>query len=337
MRGVPCNNSVRVSEPHAPTEIEHAGPSLGGALAESLSAPLVEACHGQLRELAWFRTDWQRGGAATAKATWEAADGVCTPVVVKLPVNTRELLWMRRLQGGGAHVVPRLFASGDSLASYDLGWLVIEHLPHGPLGARWNDEHIPRIAEAIAEFSLLASRFPVDREARHERWESLLTSAREAVKNNLVADRQQWTAALKTLVARLASIVDPWEARQPLEWLHGDLHLANAMSRVAVDHGAVCLIDLAEVRVGHWIEDAIYLERQLWARPERIKAHKPLKAIADARRARGLSVGDDHQRLATTRRLLLAATAPAFLKSEGAPNYMAACLERLESGLRELK
>jgi hypothetical protein len=318
------------------------------ALAESLGGPLGDACEGRLTDLAWFRTDWQRGGAATAKGQWTLDDGSQTTVVVKVPVNARELIWMRRLQDppvsrsadGSAPaandgVVPRLLRSGEELGSLDLAWMVIEHLPHGPLGGRWHDDHIPRIADAIARFHARASTFPTDREPKRERWDTLVATAREAVKTSAVAQRQRWTAALRELSAKLDPIASAWEERQPKEWLHGDLHLANAMSRVGIDQGPVCLIDLAEVHVGHWVEDAIYLERQLWARPERLRTHKPVKCIAECRKAAGCDNGEEHSRLAAIRRLLLAATAPAFLKSEGAPAYLTACLDRLEEGTRE--
>ena len=136
--------------------------------------------------------------------------------------------------------------------------------------------------------------------------------------------------------SKLDGLVEQWRARHADQWLHGDLHLANAMCRTGDADDAVCLIDLAEVHAGHWIEDAIYLERQLWARPERLKSDPPVKAIAKARKALGLFVGEDYVRLAAIRRTLLAATAPRFIKSEGHPVYLDACLDRLDRSLAEL-
>jgi hypothetical protein len=107
------------------------------------------------------------------------------------------------------------------------------------------------------------------------------------------------------------------------------------MSRGGINHGLVCLIDMAEVHAGHWVEDAVYLERQLWARPERLKVHKPVKEIAAARKRLGLPVDAEYPRLAMIRRALLAATAPRFLKSH--PAYLDACLGWLEIALAELK
>ena len=306
-------------------------------LAETLAPVLAEACEGRLSEVTWFRTDWQRGGAATGTALYRLADAATVAVVVKLPVVHRELLWMRRLQDGGDNVVPRLYASGETLGGYDLSWLVIEHFDQGPLGTHWHDDHVTRIADAAARFQMAALTWPVDQPARREPWEDLIKEAQKSLRNNPVQRRHQWRAALKTLRSHLHSIVEDWEARDTAQWVHGDLHLANAMSRESMESGPVCLIDLAEVRVGHWVEDAVYLERQLWARPQRLKGHGPVKAIAAARRRWQLPVEDDYSRLAMIRRALLAGTALGFLQSEGDPRYLGACLGWLERAVVELK
>ena len=306
-------------------------------LAETLAPVLAEACEGRLSRVTWFRTDWQRGGAATGTALYQVADGGTVAVVVKLPVVHRELLWMRRLQDGGDNVVPRLYASGETLGGYDLSWLVIEHFDQGPLGTHWHDDHVTRIADAAARFQLAALTWPVDQPAHREPWEDLIKEAQKSLRNNPVQRRHQWRAALKTLRSHLHSIVEDWEARDTAQWVHGDLHLANAMSRESMESGPVCLIDLAEVRVGHWVEDAVYLERQLWARPQRLKGHGPVKAIAAARRRWQLPVEDDYPRLAMIRRALLAGTALGFLQSEGDPRYLGACLGWLERAVVELK
>jgi hypothetical protein len=310
-------------------------------LAASLAPILTQVCDGRLGEITWFKTDWQRGGAATGLSTWRLDDDpVPRKVIVKLPVVQRELLWTRRLQGlptADTCVVPRLYASDLTLGGYDLAWIVIEKFDHGPLGMHWHDDHVPRLAEAAACFQAAAALFEVDQPARVENWHDLLTEAAESIKVNNINHKPQWAAALKTMRQRSDRLAEEWERRDGRHWLHGDLHLANAMSRVAADHGAVCLIDLAEVHAGHWVEDAVYLERQLWARPERLRVHKPVKEMALARRKAGLPAEGDYPRLAMLRRALLAATAPRFIKSEGHPAYLDACLGWLEIALAELK
>ena len=105
------------------------------------------------------------------------------------------------------------------------------------------------------------------------------------------------------------------------------------MTRSDSPDAPVCLIDLAEVRAAHWTEEAVFLERQLWSRPKRLKATKPVRALRRARKACGLTAGEDDDRIAMVRRILLAASAPCFLRTEGNPRHLAACLAWIERGL----
>ncbi len=308
------------------------------SLAASLLPLLNEACDQHLADVAWFKADWQRGGAATATASYLQPDGSTIPVILKLPVVQRELLWLRRLQTIDAQhpVIPRLYASGESLGGYDLAWVIIEKLPHGPLGLQWHSDHIARIADAAARFHAAARSFPVDQPPQVEAWDDLIGESLENLRINPVAEKSRWIKATKRLRSNLDTIVEAWDSRATDEWQHGDLHIANALSRDSMESGEVCLIDLAEVHAGNWLEDAIYLERQLWARPERMKPLKPVKAMAMARKRHGLPVGGDYPRYAMIRRALLAGTAPKFIKSEGHPRHLEACLGWLETALNEL-
>jgi hypothetical protein len=299
---------------------------------------LRAACDDRLGEIVWFRADWQLGGAATGNASWRRDDGTECQSVVKIPVGRREVTWTRRLQNGLVDdgVVPRLYAWGETIEGYDLAWIVIERFEHGPLGMHWHEHHIERIADAAARFHAAASAYEIDEPPRSEPWEALVEDAQRSIRTNRLPEQDRWIKAVKALRGRLHATAGEWSARPITDWLHGDLHVANAMSRHSLEHGAVSLIDLAEVRPGHWIEDAIYLERQCWARPERLEPLRPVRAVAEARRRLGLPVGDGYQRLATIRRALLAATAPRFLRTEGHPRHLAACLEWLERSLSEL-
>jgi len=317
--------------------------STSRTLAASLIPLVVDGCEGRIEQIVWFKTDWQRGGAATAKALWRRDDGGRDAVVLKLPVVQRELEWMQRLQhrpDGDTvleAVVPRLFAGSQSLGGYDLAWMVIEQLPHGPLGLRWHDEHIRRLTMAAARFHFAVSRHPVDQVPTAEPWMQEFVDAAESAKVNQINHRQRWNMALKSLRHRGEQLVHEWNERDEDQWCHGDLHLANAMCREEGETCPVCLIDLADVHAGHWVEDAVYLERQLWGRPDRLKAQKPVKELASARKQLGLTVDPEYPRLAMIRRAFLAGTAPKFIKSEGHPVYLDACLEKLEAALVDLK
>lgn len=311
-------------------------------LVTALAPVLCEACDGRLNDISWFKADWQIGGAATATATYRLDDGVIAPVIVKLPVVQRELLWMRRLQPAGGEedtnlVVPRLYQSGDVVGGYDLAWVIIERFAHGPLGLKWHDDHLPRICDAAARFHAATGAQRVgDQKPRVENWPKLIEESRESVRINDLHEQQRWNTALKTLLGKLDVIVAEWDARPISHCVHGDLHIANAMSRHGMNEGLVSLIDLAEVRPGHWTEDAVYLERQFWARPERIERNNPVKLMSKCRKKLKLVVDETDARLAMIRRVLLAGTAPHFLKSEGHPVYLEACLNWLERGMKEL-
>lgn len=306
------------------------------SLAASLAPALTETTGGRLDKITWFKADWQRGGAATGLTGFRDDADVPQPAILKLPVVGRELIWMRRLQDDPDPVVPRILAAGDSIGGYDLAWIVMERFPYGPLGLRWHKDHPRRIAEAAARFHAGAARFPIDRVPVPEDWDHLLEDARRNVKTMGIPDPQRWNKAIKKVQDRRDDLAAEWNGRDVSHWLHGDLHLANAMSRSGLESGPVSLIDLAEVHTGHWVEDAVYLERQLWARPERLAASKPVKAMASARRKVGLDVDPGYPRLANIRRVLLAATAPRFIKSEGHPLHLEACLQWVDKGLKDL-
>lgn len=308
-------------------------------LAGSLAPTLYKQCTERLHDIVWFRTDWQRGGAATGRAQWREANQTERDVVVKLPVGQGELQWLRRLSTtvGASGITPQLFESGDTLGSYDLAWVVMEYLPIGPLALRWNDRIIDRIARAASRFYQAASQFPVDQCPLREDWDELIARSRRNLRTNAIDQRKRWNASLKGVTHRLSDLLKTWRSRDCNDWIHGDLHPANAMARTDEPEAEVCLIDLAEVRAGHWLEDAIYLERLLWGAPERLKATKPVRAIARARRNAGFTVDKSYTHLAHVRRALLAATAPGFMKSEGDPHHLRICLEHLEHSLAAIR
>ena len=113
--------------------------------------------------------------------------------------------------------------------------------------------------------------------------------------------------------------------------------MANVMCRSEDPNDPVALIDLAEVHAGHWIEDAVYLERQLWGHKTRLKSTKPVHAMVTARKRHRLHVDDNYSDLVDIRRMLLAATAPAFMQSEGDPRYLAACLEQYQQAAQRVR
>jgi aminoglycoside phosphotransferase (APT) family kinase protein len=275
--------------------------------------------------------DWQRGGALTGTAQYESTDGP-REAFVKFPVPGRELSWIRRLQDcEDPPIVPRLFESGESLAHHDIGWLVMERLPGMPLGSRWSPGHLSRTASACASMQACMTGIPIDRPKRKDDWERWLEQSSQSIIENELPEKKRWAAALRLARIHWNDIIGQWRARTPIHWIHGDLHLGNAMFRN--DGKTICLVDLAEVRPGHWIEDALYLERLYWSHPDRVRDECPLESMLEARLKLGLEVGKGIVALANARRILLAATTPAFIAQEGTRAHLKASLNVLENGL----
>ena len=315
----------------------------------ALEGALLRSCGGRLRDLRWFRTDWQRGGALTGNAIWRDGAGRDHACVVKLPIPPNELTWLERLQSGAGdraeaggegegaggsverrQVVPVLHTGGRELGQYDLAWAVMERLPHGPLDGKWGGAEWGLLADAAARFAAAAGAHEVDREPRREDWDATAGRAREAVKTNGLPEGQRWNVALKGFAKLWKKRRGEWEGRDWRQWCHGDLHLGNAMCRTAAPGGPAVLFDLALVHAGHWVEDAVYVEHVYWGAPGRMGGQDIVKMIARARRGLGLAEEGDWPRLAELRRGCLAAAAPARIATSHNLNYLHAALERLE-------
>ncbi|MBB6430428.1 aminoglycoside phosphotransferase family protein [Algisphaera agarilytica] len=326
----------------------------------ALEQPLIDACGGRLSKINWFRTAWQRGGALTGFATFSDDRGAEHDVVVKLPVPPRERRWLVRLQptptndmGRGDEsfgfarpvsavggVVPRVLAHGESIGGYDFAWVVMERLPFGPLDEKWEGREFDLIVNAAGRFYQASQDTPIDPSwgPRKRDWPTMLAEGRKRVQARGCAEPQRWKAALKRAHKKLDKWVELWDGRAGDGWCHGDLHLGNALTRVSHDDEAdrespnlkaAALIDLAEVRVGHWVEDAVYLEHLFWSTPHRLHGRKLVSMIARERKTHGLSAGEDWPELARVKRALLAmATATRF--HEVSRGHATAALEVLE-------
>lgn len=321
------------------------------ALAEAVSPALHDACDGRLGPIEWFHATWQRGGACTGFSTFHLHSGAPrVDVMVKLPIGDAELRWTRSLGSCDpesfndpthlARVTPRVLASGDSLREYHLNWLVIEKLagPHMP--KHMDAGEVTELIAATLDFHEAAAPVaPVDAKPPSPQWETLIERSRETCKNHVVAGEQHWNDMLKKVLRALPALRGAWERRPITTWCHGDIHPGNAMRRIVTAGGAdpgawavkspLVLIDLALVHPGHWMEDALYLERQYWGNTELLHGIKPVSLLAKLRRERGLAV-DDYATAANARRILMAACAPAMIEREGNPRYLSTAIEYIE-------
>jgi hypothetical protein len=342
---VPGSDHVVVSQPVpgrgqdlSPLSIPAQPDSAGSQIAElpfgaSLEPALHKACSGNLSQVNWFRTEWQRSGALTGNSTYRDESGSARPVVVKLPVLPNELLWLDRLQPFDG-LVPRLYAGGRELGGHDIAWVVMERIAHGPIGAAWGGAKFDLFVEAAGRFYEASSSFPVDRKPPVVDWQSIIRGSRDGATRGQLAHAQRWKQALKQADRRLQQWTTDWQQRPQNHWCHGDLHLANALSRHEAPQGPVVLIDFAAVHAGHWVEDAIYFEHLYWARGSALEGRKLCNLIARRRRHHGLEVDEHWPRFAALARALLAARVPGDLPLYGRDRgHQKAALEKLEDAL----
>jgi Ser/Thr protein kinase RdoA (MazF antagonist) len=298
-----------------------------------LAPVLLDLCEGKLSDIHWFRTDWQRGGALTGYATWTDDQG-SHDAVVKFPVPPTERRWLVQLSSDD--VTPRVFAHGSELGGYDLAWIVMERLRHGPLGKAWGEQAYDLIADAAANFYARARLIPMGDPPPPRDWAALLKRSRQSISKDTIDHSQRWRQALKAAGKRLPEWLSLWNARDTGTWCHGDLHPGNAMSRTPAPNaegpseGSAVLIDLACVRPGHWVEDAVYLEHLYWSAPQSLHGAKPVKLIAKRLHDYGLTPGHNWPDLANIYRALLAMSAPANRHADLGSGHTAAALKVLE-------
>ncbi len=330
-----------VAQRAVPTQDSH-------ALAVALEPVLRHACEDRLGPIEWFASRWQRGGAATGFSTWRDEDGALREVVVKLPVGYVEHRWttgLGRVDRSSWNLpecerrpTPRVLADGHELGGYDLAWIVMERLPGEPLAKDLKPGCIHELMEAAVDFQARSAALtPVEGRPKAVDWAHLFEKSKETARLSPLPEAKHWLESVKKAGKVLDWLINHWNARSMTSWCHGDLHAGNAMRRVRSDGGQTCvLIDLALVHPGHWVEDALYLERQFWGHSELLYGIKPVTEMARIRRERGMPASDNYAELANVRRVLTAAAAPALIEREGNPKYLHAALETLDRVLPQV-
>ncbi len=310
-----------------------------GALSSSLEPHVRRETGGRLGAVEWFRAAWQRSEASTGFASYSMDDGTEVPVVVKLPVSYTEYRWSTCLGKLGEPrwedrtadtcPVPRMIDGGDAINGYDLCWLVEERLEREGSRAALTKEDVEGVLNAAAEVQAAAHEAArVTEPPKPKDWESLVAQSREALDSVFIPQPQHWNAVLKKFHKIVPAVARAWEARPTMCWCHGDLHMGNAMQRTP--GGRWVLLDLALMHPGHWVEDAVYFERQYWHRKDDLQGIKPVSAMARARKRLDLPMPGDHAELANLRRALMASCVPAAARHEGSAAYCDAALALLE-------
>ncbi|QOJ00472.1 MAG: aminoglycoside phosphotransferase family protein [Phycisphaeraceae bacterium] len=308
-------------------------------LALTAEPEIREACGGRLGPVEWFRSAWQSSGSATGFASWSADPGPGPAgAMIKIPVSEGELRWTRDIAGvDDDPPVPRVLGHGETAAGKPVRWLVVERLAGKPLSAGLDERGATDLIATTFAFHAAAAKVrPVDEAPKPVDWADAVHRAREAVKTHGMPEPGRWAEALRHIEKAAGHLAARWEARPINTWCHGDLHPGNALRRGG-HTGRCVLVDLDLVHAGHWIEDAVYFERQYWGHMDLLGGVKPVSALARLRREAGYLDDGNYADLANVRRVLMAALVPLFFDREHNAKYVRAAVETIERTLPQIK
>lgn len=228
-----------------------------------------------LADTSVFGAEWGTSGLHfTGRWTASGVD-----VVLKVGVSPSQRWWTEMIAKEDPGLAPMLFASGDQLSDTGLGWILTERLPGG-LHSGWNGLEFGMLMAAGARFQRFARRYPT---GPH----SVTTAAEVAawIRAAIVRGAPGPAGSL------LESLDEDWRlvcAACPPEICHGDLHMANVLSRTpAPQLSDAVLIDF-EPSLMPWPFEAAYCQ-VLNSDPGRVGWQGLVPLMAERRHELGLS------------------------------------------------
>ncbi|MEZ6190111.1 MAG: hypothetical protein R3C45_02350 [Phycisphaerales bacterium] len=91
--------------------------------------------------------------------------------------------------------MPRLYACGEVLGGYDMAWVVMERLTHGPLGSAWRGAEFSLLIEAVGRFYQATVDIPIHTKHVHRDWGAIHDHARASVRDHALPEAQRWNKA----------------------------------------------------------------------------------------------------------------------------------------------
>ncbi|WP_157683488.1 phosphotransferase [Microlunatus soli] len=234
----------------------------------------AEPALGALTDLAVLEAEWGASGLHFV-GTWNATGA---DVIVKIGVSPSQRWWTEAISREDPALAPILFASGGRLGDIDLGWMVSERLPGG-LHAGWHGQEFTMLMAAAARFHRFARRHP---SGPHS-----VTTA---------GDVASWIDSAITrgvpgpAAALLGSVDQDWELVSqacPPEICHGDLHMANVLSRTPAPQLSDALLIDFEPCLMPWVFEAAYCQ-VLNSDPARVGWRELILLLDEQRGALGL-------------------------------------------------
>jgi len=246
--------------------------------------------------LEMVQTDGVLGNLVTELAPEPALWGVSTlhfsarhqpsdaPVLLKLNVAGDQVWWTRMLARAAPAFVPQVYAVGERLGDEPLGWVLWERVPGG-LHPGWNGREFAVLLEAGVQFQRATRTLAAAAQAagvlNELRVDELAARLEQGIQRGVPGPAAR---VLRRLDADWAWVTAVCET----EVCHGDLHLANALSREGPPDGVALLIDYHPTRMP-WAYDATKPEI-LNADPRRLGCRGLVVKQAAMRERYGLSV-----------------------------------------------
>ncbi len=211
------------------------------------------------------------------------------PVLLKVGVNAHEIRWTSEVSQRAPHLCPALFASGTQLADLQIGWMISEVIPYGPLGPLWKGNEFEFLLQAGVEFQLVA-RDISDAHLPHMSRKSLLQHLQHGVSYNP-------PGPATALLAHFDDDFDWFANNCEWETCHGDLHLCNGLTRNAPPCGPAVLIDYQPIHQP-WAFDAAYLQLLNSIDPNRAGCKELIPRMAAMRKVNGMATNGDVEKIA---------------------------------------
>lgn len=227
-----------------------------------------------LADIAVFGAEWGTSGLHfTGKWTVSGVD-----VILKVGVSPSQRWWTETVAREDPGLAPMLFASGSRLSDTELGWILTERLPGG-LHSGWNGLEFGMLMAAGARFHRFARRHPTGPH-RVTTIDEVAAWIRSAIAGG----------APGPAASLLESLDHDWgfvcEACPP-EICHGDLHMANVLSRTPPPQLSDAVLIDFEPSSMPWAFEAAYCQ-VLNSDPARVGWQGLVRLMAERRDALGL-------------------------------------------------
>lgn len=227
-----------------------------------------------LTDLAVFGAEWGTSGLHFA-GKWTGSDA---DVVLKVGVSESQRWWIETIAKDEPSLAPMLFASGGRLSDTELGWILTERLPGG-LHPGWNGLQFGMLMAAGARFQRFARKHP-----NGPHYATTADHVASWIRSAIARDAPGPAASL------LEKLDQDWKFvcdACPPEICHGDLHMANVLSRTPAPQLSDALLIDFEPSLMPWAFEAAYCQ-VLNSDPALVGWQGLVPLIAERRDALGL-------------------------------------------------